>query len=322
MPARGVFSTFWKWGMAGALTVGAAVVGVTFALADGPPPATTYYACVNNSSGTIKMVSADAECHHNEQKIEWSKGATPSSSEVYVARTGVMDYQTFGPSSSMVVAELQGLPAGSYTITAQETASFPSSLYGGEVTCTLTPGGAHAIDGMTLGGLVQAGAQRSNVVVTDALTIGDGAIIKYTCNGPAELSSDNAVITATRVDTITDLTATTPAGPGSLTANVSAALPSKPGTCSLSVDGAGLKAGWALSYKVNGGAAIPFGEVDSSGNYVGPATVAMDGTVSSTTVITYPATGSWEITVVAMGADGAQVTATTYASAACDGVQI
>ena len=34
---------------------------------------TTYYACVNNSSGTIKMVRADGTCATNEQRIVWNQ---------------------------------------------------------------------------------------------------------------------------------------------------------------------------------------------------------------------------------------------------------
>ena len=320
MRAGSSFSSFWKWGMVGALAIGVAVVGVTFALADGSPSPTTYYACVNNSSGTIKMVPASTTCSQNEQKIEWSQGA--SASQVYVARTGVTDYQTFGPSSSMVVAELRGLPAGSYVVTAEETASSPAASNGGEVTCTLTPGGAHAIEGVSFEGVGELSSQHANVVVTDAVTVGDGAVVKYMCSGPAELSSDNAVITATRVDTLTDTTVAAPTGGGTLTATIGAALPTLDGTCSLTVSGTSLMPGWAVYFTLNGGGHFPVDQFDSSGTLIGPASVAMDGTLSATTAIGYPATGSWPIVVTATGADGNQVTAgTVYTSAACDGAQ-
>jgi hypothetical protein len=35
--------------------------------------ATVYYACVNNSSGEIKMVAADAQCNKNWTKIDWNR---------------------------------------------------------------------------------------------------------------------------------------------------------------------------------------------------------------------------------------------------------
>jgi hypothetical protein len=44
--------------------------GVTLVLAVGETE--TYYACVNTSSGTIKIVSAEDTCHNNEYKIEWN----------------------------------------------------------------------------------------------------------------------------------------------------------------------------------------------------------------------------------------------------------
>lgn len=53
------------------LTVG---IGVgTGAMAVASTNSTVYYACVNSSSGTIKMVDADATCKQNEAKIEWNK---------------------------------------------------------------------------------------------------------------------------------------------------------------------------------------------------------------------------------------------------------
>ncbi len=44
--------------------------GVTWAVAQNETE--TYYACVNNSSGAMKIVSASANCHKNEYKIEWN----------------------------------------------------------------------------------------------------------------------------------------------------------------------------------------------------------------------------------------------------------
>ncbi|MCJ7676177.1 MAG: hypothetical protein MUO35_00465, partial [Anaerolineales bacterium] len=33
----------------------------------------TYYACVNNSSGTIHMVDAGVKCNNNEQLYQWNQ---------------------------------------------------------------------------------------------------------------------------------------------------------------------------------------------------------------------------------------------------------
>lgn len=46
-------------------------LGVTLALAEGD--GVIYYACVNNSSGTIKMVAAGEVCANNEILIEWNQ---------------------------------------------------------------------------------------------------------------------------------------------------------------------------------------------------------------------------------------------------------
>jgi len=42
--------------------------GATLALADGD----TIRACVNNNSGTIKLVGSTGECKNNDQYIEWN----------------------------------------------------------------------------------------------------------------------------------------------------------------------------------------------------------------------------------------------------------
>lgn len=47
------------------------VMGTTIVQADATP--TTYYACVNNSSGTIHMIGATDSCKGNEQEISWNQ---------------------------------------------------------------------------------------------------------------------------------------------------------------------------------------------------------------------------------------------------------
>jgi hypothetical protein len=55
------------------ILVGVIVLVLTFATvvqADTTP--VTYYACVNNSSGTIHMIAADGTCSTGEQKLNWN----------------------------------------------------------------------------------------------------------------------------------------------------------------------------------------------------------------------------------------------------------
>lgn len=46
-------------------------MGTTIVQADATP--TTYYACVNSSSGTIHMISATDSCKGNEQEMSWNQ---------------------------------------------------------------------------------------------------------------------------------------------------------------------------------------------------------------------------------------------------------
>jgi Collagen triple helix repeat (20 copies)/Divergent InlB B-repeat domain len=61
--------------LAAALLAGVAFGAGTMARADGD--GTRYYACVNNSSGTIKMIGAAATCANNEIRIEWNQQGPP-----------------------------------------------------------------------------------------------------------------------------------------------------------------------------------------------------------------------------------------------------
>ena len=54
----------------GSLVVLLLAAAVTITLAE---ETVTYYACVNNASGTIKIVEEDQECHKNETLISWNQ---------------------------------------------------------------------------------------------------------------------------------------------------------------------------------------------------------------------------------------------------------
>ena len=52
------------------------IAGIVVAVLSAAPPAgaeTTYYACTNNSDGTIRMVAAGTECRKNETLISWNQ---------------------------------------------------------------------------------------------------------------------------------------------------------------------------------------------------------------------------------------------------------
>jgi hypothetical protein len=60
-----------KYLTSGAVLVLLLTLGVGLALAQGDD--VIYYACVNNASGTIKMVSEGENCHNNEILVQWNQ---------------------------------------------------------------------------------------------------------------------------------------------------------------------------------------------------------------------------------------------------------
>lgn len=129
----------------------------------------------------------------------------------YVVHTEGAAYTTdpvFVNSASLTVAELTGLPAGTYMVTATETATLPVTtnsqnlLPGGVLSCSLAPGGGHSRQGVAVEGIAGVTADDLSVTIPDAVTITEGQSITMTCSAPAGTSSDNAVITAIAVDAV------------------------------------------------------------------------------------------------------------------------
>jgi hypothetical protein len=108
----------------------------------------------------------------------------------------------------LTVATLSGLPAGTYMVTASETAILPTSSNinspepGGVIGCVLDPSGGSGAQGVSLTGVVSVSNQWANVVIPGVLTIQAGDSITMNCAGPIGTTSDYAVITAIAVDAV------------------------------------------------------------------------------------------------------------------------
>ena len=50
-----------------------ACCALPLAAQEGQPQVTTYYACINNSTGAIRIVSKSTECMSAEHKINWNQ---------------------------------------------------------------------------------------------------------------------------------------------------------------------------------------------------------------------------------------------------------
>jgi len=107
-----------------------------------------------------------------------------------------------------IVAELTGLPAGSYAVIATENVALPVTtdfqfpVPGGEISCDLSPSGASSRQGVAVGGIAGVTIDDLSVTIPDVVTITEGQSISMTCSGPVGTNSDNATITAIAVDAV------------------------------------------------------------------------------------------------------------------------
>jgi hypothetical protein len=202
----------------------------------GSPQPTTYYGCLQ-VGGLLSNVGTTPprRCGPTGRLISWGAegpaGATGPSgvagpsgpagpsgssganglSHGYVVHTEVTSYVTdpvFVTEANLTVAELTGLPAGTYMVTATETASLPVTtapqfpVSGGELSCSLSPGGAHSKQGVVVEGAAAVYTDDLSLTIPDAVTITEGESISMTCSAPPGTSSDNATITAIAVDAV------------------------------------------------------------------------------------------------------------------------
>jgi len=199
------------------------LLGATIVQADTPP--TTYYACVNSSSGTIHMTNADGTCGNNEQKISWNNEgpAGPAGPQGPQGDTGPAGPQgpqgpagPQGPSglsqgyfssnqavglfgSGIVVVQTKPVAGGNYLITGMEVSQIsPNSI----VNCrlgTVNTGPSSHVTGVA-GPFSEVETVYQTITVTDSLTVTAGDRIALYCFGNG--TSFNASITATQLNTI------------------------------------------------------------------------------------------------------------------------
>lgn len=170
--------------------------------ADTPPP--TYYACVKNNTGTLKIVSVNTNCPTGTYKIFWDQigpqgpvgpsGPQGSSglSHGYSAVNNTVQQYNNGP---VQVVTLNNLPSGYYIVTA-----FTALSIGTYVTCVLNPDSNSPQSWGDTGGSVSS---ERNFVVTDGINI-TGGTISLQCNGQYNegFGFQSASITAVAVDAL------------------------------------------------------------------------------------------------------------------------
>jgi hypothetical protein len=308
------------------LATGLAAGAGTMAFADAGADV-TYYACVNDSSGTLHIVAASQACATHESKIEWNQQGPAGAqgpqgpmgapgpigsagaqgpqgppgpaggngmSQGYVVRSGFIPYTSDGDHSESRVATLSDVPAGNYLVTASESAvNGGSSDAQGVVSCVLGPSGG--VSNQTIMGTV-------NIVVTDMVTLADTRAITLTCDGPPiAISSISAVITAVQLDAVSSQVFEAPAA--TLTAQLTPSDPGQNDICTLLVTGSELEPGSGFTASLNGGSTFVVLRDE-----MGPLTVSAVGSIADRTWFGYPGAEPATLTIEGTTAWGQPIT--------------
>lgn len=178
-----------------------------------------YYACVTNTTGTIKVVSATARCATGQHKISWNnlgpagptgpRGATgPQGPPGAPGANGVVNGFVDDPgtktsiaTSDTIVATLQ-LPAGNYVLSTSVTLSKVATT-SGVVVCDLISSSAIVDKGAVTLAPDATGAQYASMSLGGASRGGTTGLSCAAGNGVTGLSAINPVITAVPVNTLT-----------------------------------------------------------------------------------------------------------------------
>lgn len=189
----------------------------------GQPQVTTYYGCVNNSTGAIRIVSKGTVCKSTEHKINWNQvgpqgpqgpkgpqgaqgpqGARgpqgpPGISVGYSATTGVGVFIGLTP-AQYVIAQTAAVGAGTYYVSASTLLLISSGDAAFCITSTVNNGGnTHNYGGSSLGGGYQ---QVSN---TDVWIVSAGDAFQLVCyDNNADSAVYNGTITATLINSASD----------------------------------------------------------------------------------------------------------------------
>lgn len=193
---------------------------------------TTYYACVNNTTGAITIVSKNTTCQTGYHKIQWNQqglkgpqGPTGSTgptgpqgptgsqgptgpqgpagvSQGYFKANGQVNFSNNGNFTAVVVTAPVAT-SGNYIVNATEIAIVAQ---GDTVACIVGSVGGYRGHLFGVIGSV-SNLQYATISVTDTVTIGAGDQIELLClgyNNSASTYSYNASITAIQLNAVSD----------------------------------------------------------------------------------------------------------------------
>jgi hypothetical protein len=140
-------------GAGAALVLAAGVAIPAVALSASSP--VTYYACVTNSTGALKIVSKTATCAAGQHKISWNnigpkgpKGARGARGPAGLVSSHIAQSSSFvalNSSEDTVVLTLS-LPAGSFQVSADVGADLDDTSMPDTVSCSMLDGNNNVLD--------------------------------------------------------------------------------------------------------------------------------------------------------------------------------
>ena len=182
------------------------------------PTGATYYGCVNNTTGAIRIVSKTTTCKSGEHKINWNQVGPPGPqgpqgpqgaqgpqgpqgpSGISVGGFVSSGCCTLLPTTATLIMSTNTLPAGRYYI---NTSVWTQIDLNDAVYCHITSFGSGAGDvfGETSNNTTDASLEQISVV--DSLSISEGDAFALTCNsaiGGGLTGIVSAGLTATLID--------------------------------------------------------------------------------------------------------------------------
>jgi hypothetical protein len=176
----------------------------TGVLASSATTSTIYYACVNNKTGSITIVSQTTICKKGYRKIQWNQAGPQGPSNSY---TAVLKSDVIIPTQSVPVVTVSSLPPGNYTVIANASVSWNGSQYAW-FECSLSPDTNTPVPVID-GGVISYTTSSIPISINDSMSNFSGGSISLTCvtmgaaGNSTIVTSAQAQITAIQVGTVT-----------------------------------------------------------------------------------------------------------------------
>jgi hypothetical protein len=185
------------------------------------PPATTFYGCVNNSTGAIKIVTANTKCKATEHKIHWNqvgpqgpKGArgpqgpqgpqgTQGPPGISVGNFASGSSGPLASSPGTLIAQTNPIPStGTYYISASALLHVDANDGAYCYTTSAGNGGGGIQGGSSAGAATGVGVYQQ-ATMTDAIFAGAGDVFQlwcYSATGAANSFVFNSGLSATLIN--------------------------------------------------------------------------------------------------------------------------